>query len=243
MDHWDPALVNRLAALRPVLLIDNAGVGRSEGDIADTYAEWAARYIAVIKQLLGTEAQVDVLGYSMGGCVAQLMALDAPAHVRRLVLCGTTPSGGDGVQPSPEGGKAAKRLKAARTMEEERQAFEEEFFRQRSERSRQAGKQSWERLVNNRKASGEVRCAPVPPGPAHKQMLAFVRFMDRKNAAAGSYDRLRQLRLPVLIANGEPPFPPPPPLIMLLCPRERAQSVSSQWSGPLCHSSRRETGR
>jgi pimeloyl-ACP methyl ester carboxylesterase len=216
MDHWDPALVNSLAAQRPVLLIDNAGVGRSEGEIPETFAGWAEHYIAVIKQLVGQSSKVDVLGYSMGGCVAQLMALNAPEQVRRLVLCGTTPSTGDGVKPSPDG-KAFKRLKAARTVEEERQAFEDGSFVQRSERSREAGKKAWERIINNRSDAGEVRCEPVPPGPAHKQALAFVRFMDKKNASEGSYERLRQLRLPVLIANGESlvsPCPPSPsPLI------------------------------
>ncbi|RFU74787.1 hypothetical protein TARUN_7466 [Trichoderma arundinaceum] len=211
MDHWDPALVNPLAAQRPVLLIDNAGVGRSEGEVPDTFAGWAAHYSAVIRELLGKSSKVDVLGYSMGGCVAQLMALNAPEQVRRLVLCGTIPSTGDGVKPSPDG-KAFKRLKAARTVEEERQAFEEGFFVQRSERSREAGKKAWDRIANNRSDAGEVRCEPVPPGPAHKQALAFVRFMDKKNASEGSYDRLRQLRLPVLIANGEPSSPLPAPL-------------------------------
>ncbi|OPB41611.1 lipase/esterase (alpha/beta fold) [Trichoderma guizhouense] len=201
MDHWDPALVNPLAAQRPVLLIDNAGIGRSEGDVPDTFAGWAAHYSAVTKQILGEGSKVDVLGYSMGGCVAQLMALNAPKQVRRLVLCGTIPSSGDGVKPSPDG-KAFKRMKAARTVEEEQQAFEEGSFVQRSERSREAGKRAWKRIANGRSDSGEVRCEPVPPGPAHKQALAFVRFMDKKNASDGSYDRLGQLRLPVLIANG-----------------------------------------
>ncbi|KAM0456000.1 hypothetical protein ACHAPV_007549 [Trichoderma viride] len=199
MDHWDPALVNPLAAQRPVLLIDNAGVGRSEGEIPETYPGWAAHYTAVIKQILGQNSKVDVFGYSMGGCVAQLMALNAPEQVRRLVLGGTIPSSGDGVRPSPDG-KAFKRLKAARTVEEERQAFLDGFF-VHSERSREAGKKAWDRIINNRCDAGEVRCEPVPPGPAHKQALAFVRFMDKKNASQGSYERLRQLRLPVLIAN------------------------------------------
>ncbi|KAL7795863.1 Alpha/Beta hydrolase protein [Trichoderma ceciliae] len=161
-NHWEPALANALAARRPVLLIDSAGIGRSEGEIPDTFTGWAAHYF-----------KVDVLGYSMGGCVAQLMAVNAPEQVT-----------GDGVKPSPDG-KAFKRLKAARTMEE-RRAFEDGLFVRHSERSREAGM---------------VRCEPVPPGPAHKQALAFVRFMDKKNVAEGSYNRLRQLRLPVLIAN------------------------------------------
>lgn len=210
MDHWDPALVNPLAAQRPVLLIDNAGIGRSEGEVPDTFAGWAAHYSAVIKQVLGQGNKVDVFGYSMGGCVAQLMALNTPEQVRRLVLCGTIPSTGDGVKPSPDG-KAFKRLKAARTAEDERQAFEDGFFVQRSERSREAGKQSWERIASSRSDAGEVRCEAVPPGPAHKQALAFVRFMDKKHASEGSYDRLRQLHLPVLIANGEPSRASPPP--------------------------------
>jgi pimeloyl-ACP methyl ester carboxylesterase len=138
--------------------------------------------------------------------------LNAPEQVRRLVLSGTIPSSGDGVKPSPDG-KAFKRLKAARTVEEERQAFLDGFFVQRSARSREAGNKAWERIINNRCDAGEARCEPVPPGPAHKQALAFVRFMDKKNASQGSYERLRQLRLPVLIANGKSRFSLP-----LSCP-------------------------
>lgn len=137
------------------------------------------------------------------------------------MLCGTIPSAGDGVKPSPDG-KAFKRIKAARTDDEERQAFEHGFFLQSSKRSREAGRLAWERIAGSRRDSGEVRCEPVPPGPAHKQALAFVRFMDKKHASEGSYDRFQQLRLPVLIANGEsscaPLMPSPYPCAPLLCP-------------------------
>lgn len=94
MDHWDPELINPIAATRPVVLIDNSGVGRSSGEVPDSYAGWAANIIAVVEAL--RLDKVDVIGFSMGGFVAQLIALDAPHLVRRLIIAGSGPSQGEG---------------------------------------------------------------------------------------------------------------------------------------------------
>ncbi|KAH6896572.1 Alpha/Beta hydrolase protein [Thelonectria olida] len=193
MDHWDPALLNPLAAKRPVILIDNAGVGRSEGEVPKAFTAWAQHYIDVIRALGYKKA--DVMGFSMGGCVAQLVALNAPDLVRRLILCGTIPSTGKGVVTAPLG--PFNRLKAAATQEEHREAFIEGFFNT-SERSRKAGRESWERITT---ARGE-RIQHVDAASAHRQAIAFAKFMDPKQAKDASYDRFDELTLPVLIANG-----------------------------------------
>src|SRR5690606_2060837 len=110
---------------RPVLLIDNAGVGRSGGQVPKTFPEGAKHYIDVISEL-GVR-QVDVMGFSMGGCVAQLVALNAPrGMVRRMVLCGTTPSTGEGVVTAPLG--PFNQLKAAVTDQEQKSAFLSSMF-------------------------------------------------------------------------------------------------------------------
>ncbi|KAF7563321.1 hypothetical protein G7046_g795 [Stylonectria norvegica] len=193
MDHWDPALVNPLAARRPVIFIDNAGVGRSGGEVPTTFAGWAHHYLAVL-QALGIK-QIDLLGYSMGGCVAQILALNAPGLVRRLILCGTIPSSGQGVTTAPIG--PFNRLKAASTEEEHRAAFISSFFTT-SKQSQAAGAAAWERITHAR----SDRSDHVDPANARRQGIAFVKFMDPKQAKDASYDRFDELRMPVLIANG-----------------------------------------
>ena len=93
MDSWDPAVVNALALDRPVIVFDNAGVGRSTGKTPDNIADMARDAVAFIK-LLGF-ATVNLLGFSLGGCIAQQIAADHPTLVRKLILVGTAPKGGE----------------------------------------------------------------------------------------------------------------------------------------------------
>jgi pimeloyl-ACP methyl ester carboxylesterase len=93
IDAWDPAVVNALAADRPVIAFDNAGVGRSTGQTPDNVAAMARDAVTFI-DLLGL-CEVDLLGYSLGGCVAQQMAAEHGPLVRRLILVGTAPQGGE----------------------------------------------------------------------------------------------------------------------------------------------------
>src|SRR5580658_1298268 len=102
MDHWDPAVTDGFAKEREVILFDNAGVASSSGYVPGSFAEMGANAIAFIKAL--RLKQVDVLGFSIGGMVAQEIALQAPHLVRRLVLVGTGPRSGDGMDTgTPEG--------------------------------------------------------------------------------------------------------------------------------------------
>jgi pimeloyl-ACP methyl ester carboxylesterase len=97
MDYWDPAVVDGLAATREVILFNNAGVSSSSGDVPTTIQEMGSNAIAFVRAL--NLMQVDVLGFSIGGMVAQEITLQAPALVRRLVLVGTGPRGGEGIAP------------------------------------------------------------------------------------------------------------------------------------------------
>jgi pimeloyl-ACP methyl ester carboxylesterase len=93
MDSWDPAVVNGLATDRPVVVFDNTGVGQSSGSTPDTVAQMAEdadRFMSA----LGL-ASADLLGFSLGGFVAQQMAFKYPDRVRKLVLMGTAPQGGE----------------------------------------------------------------------------------------------------------------------------------------------------
>ena len=102
MDHWDPAVTDGFSKSREVILFDNAGVSSTSGEVPTTFEEMGANAVAFIKAL-GLK-QVDVLGFSIGGFVAQEITLQAPERVRRLVLLGTGPRSGEGMQGgTPEG--------------------------------------------------------------------------------------------------------------------------------------------
>lgn len=92
MDAWDPAVVNALAKNRPVVVFNNRGVGATNGVVADNIAQMTTDAYAFI-QALGFK-QVDVLGFSMGGFVAQELAAQHPELVRKVILAGTTHQGG-----------------------------------------------------------------------------------------------------------------------------------------------------
>ncbi len=93
MDHWDPAVTDGLAQQREVILFDNAGIGASSGETPATIPDMATDAIAFIKAL--GISKTDILGYSIGGKVAQEIVVQAPDLVRKLILVGTGPRGAD----------------------------------------------------------------------------------------------------------------------------------------------------
>jgi pimeloyl-ACP methyl ester carboxylesterase len=93
MDYWDPAVTDGLAKNREVILFNNAGVSSSSGEVPTSFQKMGANAIAFIMALGLTKA--DVLGFSIGGMVAQEITAQAPDLVRRLILVGTGPRGAD----------------------------------------------------------------------------------------------------------------------------------------------------
>ncbi len=93
MDYWDPAVTDGLAQTREVILFNNAGVASSSGETPSSFQEMGANAIAFIRAL--GLSQVDVLGFSIGGFVAQEITLQAPELVRKLILVGTGTRGAD----------------------------------------------------------------------------------------------------------------------------------------------------
>lgn len=95
IDTWDPWVINNLTATgRRLITCDYAGLGHSNGRIQSSIRGFAVTILAFLSALMPTlkTDQVDVLGFSMGGYIAQQLALDAPDVVRKLVLAGTGPS-------------------------------------------------------------------------------------------------------------------------------------------------------
>jgi pimeloyl-ACP methyl ester carboxylesterase len=95
LDNWDPAVTDTLARGREVILFENAGVGRSTGEVPGTIGGMARHAVAFTKAL--DLAKIDLLGFSLGGMVGQQIALDRPALVRKMLLVGTAPEGGDDI--------------------------------------------------------------------------------------------------------------------------------------------------
>lgn len=95
LDNWDPKIMDGIAAKRHVIAFDNRGVGASSGSTANSIEQMGDDAIIFIKAM-GFN-QVDLLGLSMGGMVAQEMVLKEPQLIRKVILVGTGPAGGKGI--------------------------------------------------------------------------------------------------------------------------------------------------
>jgi pimeloyl-ACP methyl ester carboxylesterase len=187
MDHWDPAVTDGLANEREVVLFDNAGVSSSSGEVPTSIDQMGANAVAFIKAL-GLQ-QVDVLGFSIGGLVAQEIAFAAPKLVRRLVLVGTGPRSGEGMTGTPE----AKKIFEA-TYDEPDHLWLSVFFTP-SEASQAAGRAFLKRFrLRTKDRDPEVN---DKVGPAQRAAIA-------KWAAPRErpYDYLKIIRQPTLVVNG-----------------------------------------
>jgi len=95
LDNWDRAVIDSLASEREMILFDSAGIGRSTGTVPTTVSGMAMHALDFLDALGLTSC--DVLGFSLGGMVAQQMAIERPSLVRRMLLVGTAPRGGDDI--------------------------------------------------------------------------------------------------------------------------------------------------
>ncbi len=142
MDFWDLALINALAKSRPIILLDNVGIGKSDGDIPTSLQGWANHVIALVQAL--NMPQMDLLGFSMGGGAAQHVALTASSLVRKLILAGTrtfrTPN-------TVIGPRDIFALANAVTEEGFRAAWRLSFFSHDAD-GQAAAKASWERIFS-----------------------------------------------------------------------------------------------
>ena len=100
MAEWDPGLLDSLARTHRVIIFDNRGAGTSTGSVAHlTISLMAHDTEQLIARL--TRGRADVLGWSMGGYVAQKLAIAYPHRVRRLVLASTDCGGSRTLPPRP----------------------------------------------------------------------------------------------------------------------------------------------
>ena len=188
LDNYDPAITDALAMGREVILIDNAGVGLSTGTAPDTVAGMA-RDAASLIDALGLE-HVDLFGFSMGGHVAQQIAVDRPELVRRLVLVGTGPRGGDGMDQL-----AADVAPLFGTVYEPQDLMWLPIFFSASEASQAAGRRFLERI----RARTEDRDLPVSEATVGAHAAAA---REWGAPAADSFDYLKGIPHPALVVNG-----------------------------------------
>ncbi|MCW3028885.1 MAG: alpha/beta hydrolase [Solirubrobacterales bacterium] len=188
LDNYDPAITDALAEGREVILTDNAGVGLSTGLAPETVAGMA-RDAALLIDALGLE-HVDLFGFSMGGYVAQQIVVDRPELVRRLILVGTGPRGGDGMgqlapDTAPLFGKAY----------DPQDLMWLPIFFSPSEASQATGRRFLERI----RARTEDRDAPVSETTVAAHSAAA---REWGAAASGSFDYLKGITHPTLVVNG-----------------------------------------
>lgn len=211
MDAWDPLLINTIAAHRPVILFDNAGIGKTTGSAVDnSIAQMAQHSIDFLASL--NISKVDILGFSMGGFIAPLVYLNGPPGlVRRLIIAGSGPSAGEAsAQHSEEKQQAINGYAAGPEVTLEHM---QKLFFYDSDSSREAGQQWFSRISErNESTCGEPRAAWVSEryvdGGAglQNQADALGRWANLEYRREGSYDRLHEIGIPVFIAQGKDDF-------------------------------------
>lgn len=185
LDHWDPAVTDGLGRGRPVILFDNAGVGLSGGAVPPTI-EAMAGHVAAFADALGLQ-RFDLLGFSMGGMVAQAYAKQHSDRLRRLILVGTGPRGGD---PTPYQADVAKHARGNGNLDD----FLFLFFG-RSEAAVAAGKAFWDR----RHQRTTDLDAPIKPESIAAQVAAA---RDWALPKGERFADLKAIAVPTLVVNG-----------------------------------------
>ena len=186
MDNWDPRVVDGFAAKHRVITFDNRGVGASSGAPAASMEEMARDAIQFIKAM-GLD-QVDLFGFSMGGMIAQEIVLMAPQLVRKMIITGTGPAGGEGIS------KVARvtyldMIRGWLTFQDPKQFL---FFT-RTPAGIRAGKEFLQRL----KERSEDRDKAITVAALQAQLKALRQWGAKKPAD------LSTVHHPVLVANGD----------------------------------------
>jgi len=189
LDNWDPAVTDPIAQGREVILFESAGLGRSTGKVPNTIPDMARHALAFL-EALGL-SQVDLLGYSLGGMIAQQIALERPELVRKMLLVGTAPRGGEDIMH-------LEKPELKRVLDDPNiqglQKLVGLFFT--GSRSSQAAGQAFVGRLSERKEDRE----PVSgPAVAQAQVAAF---RDWERVDGARFENLRRITQPALVVNG-----------------------------------------
>ncbi|MET7992038.1 alpha/beta hydrolase [Amycolatopsis sp. NPDC005232] len=188
LDNWDPLLTDGLAADRPVILLDSVGVSGSAGEVPVTFeamADFAADFVRVLGLAL-----VDVVGFSIGGAVAQALTFRHPELVRRLVLLGTIPPAGDMSEAE------AKVLDVVMHPDLTLDDYLYLFFG-RSAAAKQAGREFWQRR-HQRTTDYDPEATPAVGERQQQAVVSWAQWSEADRDAA-----LQAITQPTLVANGD----------------------------------------
>jgi pimeloyl-ACP methyl ester carboxylesterase len=195
MAEWDPALLQLLARHNRLILFDYPGVGMSgpwHGRSFDSLADATAGLMGAIHL-----SKADILGWSMGGFVAQRLAIDHPQRVSHLILAGTNPGGSHTVLGTPK----------AQRIDSERDPSDADILHELYPPDRQAEGRRFLRRLERASQSGEIpNDFHVPAATTHTQVAAE----DPWLRSGRNYRQLAGLSVPTLAAAGarDPVVPP-----------------------------------
>jgi len=189
LDNWDPAVTDPLASGREVILFESAGLGRSSGKVPETVAGMAMHALGFLDGL--GIATCDVLGFSLGGMVAQQMAQERPSVFRRMILVGTAPRGGEDIMHL-EKPSLAKYLNDPQLRG---YAVLQKIFFAPTASSQAAGEAFIGRLAQRKEDREPASGREV----AGAQMAAF---HDWEQFTGERFAYLKSIRQPILVVNG-----------------------------------------
>lgn len=192
LDDWDPGFVDELAKTRHVILFSDRGIGTSTGTAATSVDEKASN-AAEFARALGFST-IDVLGFSMGGFVAQAIAINEPTMVRKVIIVGAAGGG------NPEGSPPTEIVfEIALHPEYSFEDIRYLFFAEGREEETQA-------YIDRRALRTSGQEPPVTPEVIGTMVGLISDFMGGKS---GHFDKLKDLRQPTLIVTGDrdPFFP------------------------------------
>ena len=189
LDNWDPDVTDPLAADHDVLLFENAGVGRSTGKVPTTMAGMAEHVFSFLETL--DIETCDVLGFSLGGVIAQQMALNSPKVFHKMILVGTAPRGGEDIM------HLEKPILAKHLQDPNLKGYEilQKIFFAPTETSQAAGKEFIGRLMRRQQDREPIS----GPAIAQAQMAAF-REWDQFTGKR--FADLKRIQQPTLVVNG-----------------------------------------
>ena len=188
LDNWDPQVTDGLAQGRSVILFNNAGIASSGGQPANNIADMATHVITFLDAMRLEE--IDLFGFSMGGFIAQQVTLDRPHLIRRLILAGTGPQGGEDMVAYPP------EVTAQATIEVPTEDSFMYLFFEPTASSQAAGRAFWQRR-NSRKDQD------IPSSLSAMAAQAAAIGAWGKVPDSGRYASLKSIQQPTLVVNGK----------------------------------------
>ncbi len=188
LDNWDPRVFDALARDRRIIFFENAGVGRSTGAVPSTVSEMSNHVAAFLDAL--HLSRIDVLGFSLGGFIAQDIALRRPKLLRKIILAGTGPEGGSGTSMNkPELLAIFGDVNMPMKIKLKKLFFPEN----------ESAQEKAQEYIVRISARTEDRDEPATAQAAMAQLQAMAAW---ERSGKSAFDKLRSIGHPVLVVNG-----------------------------------------